>query len=101
MELKDFTGRPCSSKVSYEFFPKKKVKIDLEKASEEIKKIAKIEINSKVLLMINAFDKTISIFSNGKILVRGENDEKEARKIAEKIVSKLNESVQEKKGLFG
>ena len=66
MELKDFTGRPCSSKVSYEFFPKKKVKIDLEKASEEIKKIAKIEINSKVLLMINAFDKTISIFSNGK-----------------------------------
>jgi TATA-box binding protein (TBP) (component of TFIID and TFIIIB) len=101
MELKDFVGKPCTSKVSFEFFPKKKTKIDLAKASEELEKIASIDINSKVLLIIKIGDGTVSIFKNGKILVRGEKDETKARKIAEKVVSALKESAEEKKGLFG
>jgi TATA-box binding protein (TBP) (component of TFIID and TFIIIB) len=101
MELKDFVGKPCSAKVSYEFFPKKKTKIDLEKAKEELEKIGRIEINSKVLLIVVIDGKTISIFKNGKILVRGEKEEIKARKIAKKVCSALKESVVEKKGLFG
>lgn len=44
---------------------------------------------------------TVSIFKNGKILVRGEKDETNARNTAEKVVSVLKESAVEKKGLFG
>jgi len=101
VELKDFVGKPCTSKVSYEFFPKKKTKVDLEKASEELEKIATIDVNSKVLLIVQIGDGTVSIFKNGKILVRGEKEETKARKIAEKIVSALKESAEEKKGFFG
>lgn len=101
MELRDFVGKPCTSKVSYEFFPKKKVKVDLEKASEELSKIGTIEVNSRVLLIISIGERSVSFFKNGKILVRGENNENEARKIAEKICWALKESVSEKKGLFG
>lgn len=101
MELKDFVGKPCTSKVSYEFFPKKKIFLDLEKASEELEKISSIDVNSKVLLIIKIDDKTISVFKNGKILVRGEDNEKKARKYAEKICSVLKESVTEKRRFFG
>ena len=101
MELKDFVGKPCTSKVSFEFFPKKKTIIDLNKASSELEKKFVIEINSKVLLIVKVEDTTVSIFKNGKLLVRGEKEETNARKIAEKIVSALKESATEKKGFFG
>jgi ArsR family metal-binding transcriptional regulator len=101
MELKDFTGKPCTSKVSFEFFPKKKTIIDLAKASEELKTISTIDVNSKILLIIQIKDSTISIFKNGKILIRGEKDETKARKLAQTICETLKESVTEKKGFFG
>lgn len=101
MQLKDFTAKPCTTKVSYEFFPKDRVDINLEIASEEINSICEIEICSKVLLIGKIENRTISIFKNGKIVVRGEKDEKKARSIAEKICNKLNNSVKIKKGLFG
>jgi TATA-box binding protein (TBP) (component of TFIID and TFIIIB) len=101
MDLKDFVGKPCTSKVSFEFFPKKKVRIDLEKASEEIDGVAEVDVKSKVLLILKVGNKTVSLFKNGKILVRGEKDEKVARETAKKICSFLEESVEEKKGFFG
>ena len=100
MELKDFVGKPCTSKVSYEFFPKKKTIIDLAKASEELTKIATIDVNSRVLLIIKIDDAIVSIFKNGKILVRNEKEEVRARSIAQKICKALKESATEKKGLF-
>ncbi|MFA5763380.1 MAG: hypothetical protein WC915_01050 [archaeon] len=101
MELKDFVGKPCTSKVSFEFFPKKKTNIDLTKASEELASIATIDVNSKVLLIIQIKESTISIFKNAKILVRGEKDEMKARELAKLICETLKESVTEKKGFFG
>ncbi len=101
MELKDFVGKPCSSKTSYEFFSKKKTTIDLEKASSELEKVSKIEVNSKILLIIKVDDATVSLFKNGKLLIRGEEKEDNAKKIAQKVCSVLKESVTEKKGLFG
>ena len=101
MELKDFVGKPCTSKVSHEFFPSKKTIIDLPKAAEELEAIATIDVNSRVLLIIKINDSIISLFKNGKILIRGEKDELKARKIAQKICETLKESATEKKGFFG
>ena len=101
MELKDFTGKPCSSKVSYEFFPKKKTIIDLEKARNEITSIGEVEVASKVLLIVKVGDRTISLFKDGKILVRGEKEELKAREVAQKVCLALKTSAIEKKGLFG
>lgn len=87
MELKEFIGKPCNAKTGFEFFPKEKIELNLDKLSEKIQSISNIEINSKVLLIINIENKTASIFKNGKIVLRGEKNEKTAKKIAEKICS--------------
>ncbi|MDD3084218.1 MAG: hypothetical protein PHP82_04305 [Candidatus ainarchaeum sp.] len=86
MDLDNFVGNPCSSKTSFEFMPKQKTILDLEKIS---KKINNVEVKSKILLIIKEDDLTISIFRSGKILARGINDEKIARKIIEKILKKI------------
>ena len=93
MNLADFTGKPCRSKMAYEFLPKKKILIDLEKASKEIISVAQVEVNSKVLLMAKAEHTTISLFPSGKILVRGERDEIKAKEIAAKVLGALKESI--------
>lgn len=93
MELSDFTQKPCRSKMAYEFLPKKKVKINLEKAAEELEEAGSIEIKSKVLLMAKINSKTVSLFPSGKILVRGEREEKAAKEIAQKAVRTIKESI--------
>ncbi len=92
LELDDFTGKPCRSKSAYEFMPKKKAKIDLEKAANEISSIATIEIRSKILILAKLEDATISLFESGKLLIRNELDETKARKIAQKVLSTLKKS---------
>ena len=93
MELADFLGKPCKSKTAYEFLPKKKVKIDLEKASVELSTVGTIELRSKVLVMSHIDNAVVSLFASGKLLVRGEREEELARKIAQKAVSVLKESI--------
>jgi ArsR family metal-binding transcriptional regulator len=87
IELKDFIGKPCSNKTSFEFLPKQKTTLNLEELS---KKLENIEVNSKILLIIKDGDSTISIFKNGKILVRGIKEETKAKNIAKKILEKIN-----------
>ena len=89
MELSDYTGKPCKSKMAYEFLPKQKVNIDLRVAVEDVKQIATIEMETKVLLMVKIENCTASIFPSGKILVRGERDENKAKIIAEKLIKKI------------
>ncbi|MFA6064608.1 MAG: hypothetical protein WCW44_01240 [archaeon] len=93
MELDEFNPKPCRTKMAYEFLPKHPLSINLEKASEEIAKIATIEVKTKVLLMIKSDFCTISLFPSGKLLVRGEREEASAKEIAKKIVGALRESV--------
>ena len=89
MKLSDFTGKPCRSKLAYEFLPNKKTQLDLKKEAEALKKEHYIDVESKVLLILHVEGKTVSLFQSGKILVRGERDEKEARKVAEKVIKCL------------
>ncbi len=93
MELADFTGKPCRTKMAYEFLPNSKIEIDLEKASTELNAIANIDVKTKVLLMMKLDNLTISLFPSGKLLVRGEREEKKAKEAAEKIVKQLIESI--------
>ena len=94
MEIAEYTGKPCRTKMAYEFLPKKQVNINLEKACEEITtSTATIEVKTKVLLMLKLNCATISLFPSGKLLVRGERDEEKARELARTILSTLKESV--------
>jgi len=93
MELADFTGKPCQSKLAYEFLPKNTLQINLEKASEEVLKVATIEVKTKVLLMIKVDYCTVSLFPSGKLLVRGEREENKAKEIAKKVIGALKASV--------
>ena len=86
MKLKDFTGKPCRAKVAYEFLPNKKMQLNLNEIQEHIEKKFIIEVKSKILLIIKVEDKTVSLFASGKLLVRGEREEKKAMEIAKKIV---------------
>jgi len=93
MELADFTGKPCRTKLAYEFLPKHPMQINLEKASEEIASVAIVEVKTKVLLMIKIDFCTVSLFPSGKLLVRGEREEEKAKEIAKKVIGTLRESV--------
>ena len=86
--LDDFTGKPCNRGTAYEFFPKKATKLDMEMAVELLEKF-EIQMQSKFLILITVEGKTVSIFHSGKIMVRGEKDEKIARTIAESVLKEL------------
>ncbi|MGI6589961.1 MAG: hypothetical protein ACOX1V_04865 [Candidatus Iainarchaeum sp.] len=91
MEIADYIGKPCRTKMAYEFLPKKNLTINLEKASEELATIATIEVKTKILLMLKIDFATISLFPSGKLIVRGERDEAKAREIAKKILENIKE----------
>ncbi len=90
MEIAEYTGKPCRTKMAYEFLPKKQLNLNLEKACEELKTVATIEVKTKVLLMLKFDYATISLFPSGKLLVRGERDEEKAKEIARKILASLS-----------
>ncbi|MFA5931330.1 MAG: hypothetical protein WC821_03380 [archaeon] len=92
LDLADFTGKPCRSKMAYEFLPHKKVNINLEQASIELSKIGTVEVTTKVLLMIRVDNCTVSLFPSGKLLVRGEREEEKAKLIAKKTLGAIKES---------
>jgi len=79
--------------MAYEFLPKHKLKVNLDKACAELGETCTIEVTSKVLAIVRIDGKTVSLFPSGKLLVRGEKEENAARKIAEKVVKTLKKSV--------
>jgi hypothetical protein len=95
MELNEFVGKCCRSGSAFEFSPKKNGKIDLEKTCDALSLLdgelkCVFEVKTRVVVILKFMGLTISIFETGKILVRG-TDEKEAKKIAEKIVPSIVE----------
>ncbi|MFH1545556.1 MAG: hypothetical protein ABIE23_05755 [archaeon] len=93
MKLKDFTGKACNSRTAFEFIPKKKNKLDLSEIAEKLKeKEVFIEIETPFLLILRMGGKTLSFFKSGKILVKETPIEEDAKKIAEELMSKLEET---------
>ncbi|MFH1586504.1 MAG: hypothetical protein ABID38_01450 [Candidatus Diapherotrites archaeon] len=90
MELSDYTGKPCRSRQAYEFIPKRKHSLDLEKSAKLLKsEDVYLEVVSPYLLMLNLDGTSLSLFKSGKIIVKETKDAEKARKIAEKLVSRL------------
>jgi len=86
MKLSDFVAKPCKSRVAFEFVPKRKARLDLEKVAENLKKHdVFIEAETPFLLVLK-MGSSISLFQSGKIIVKETNVESDARKIAEKLV---------------
>jgi len=90
MELKDFVGKPCKSRMAFEFIPKKKQKLGLGKIAEVLReKEVMVEIETPFLLILKFKGKDISLFRSGKIIVKETSEEKEAKKTAEELIKKI------------
>ncbi|HZX20378.1 MAG TPA: hypothetical protein VFF13_05170 [archaeon] len=91
LELNDFTGQPCKSRVAYEFLPKKDAQLNLEQVAKKLKENeVYIEIEAPYLLMLKVNGKDVSLFKSGKIIVKSTQNKTKARKIAEKLIMKMN-----------
>ena len=90
MELDQFTGRPCKSSLAFEFLPKKKEKLDLASAAKQLRMAkVEVEVETPVLLMVKLECTDLSLFRNGKIMVKETREEAKAREKAEKLLKLL------------
>ncbi|HLC36658.1 MAG TPA: hypothetical protein VJK05_03575 [archaeon] len=91
LELSDFVGQPCKSRVAYEFIPKKKMNLNLEELSKKLEnQDVYIEISTPFLLILKLNGQNISLFSSGKMIIKELKEPKKAREIAEKLVEKIS-----------
>ncbi|MCR4369156.1 MAG: hypothetical protein NUV67_04590 [archaeon] len=90
IELSNFTGQPCKSRMAYEFLPNKEYSLNLEKTANALREQEVfIELESDYLLMLKMQGHDISLFRSGKIIVKAINDKEKARNIAQNLVKKL------------
>ncbi len=89
-ELGEFTGKPCNSRLAYEFVPKESHELDLGQVAQRLRQNGVfIEIEAPALLMLKIGGKDVSLFRSGKIIVKSTNEKHAARAIAERLVSKM------------
>ena len=91
MELSDFVGQPCRTQLAFEFFPKKKVELDLKKISQNLEKNFLVDLKTPVFLGVVVEKTSASVFKDGKILVKDTKNRLLAEKIAQKILAAINE----------
>ncbi len=90
MELKDFVVQPCKSRMAFEFLPKKKDSLEIEKICANLKRSGiEIEVETAFLLVARIEKHGISVFKSGKIIVKDCENEKDARKTAELLIHKM------------
>lgn len=91
IELGNFVGQPCKSRVAYEFIPKNELKLNLEDAAANLRENEVfVEMETPYLLMLKIGGKDVSLFKSGKIIVKNTNEKAVARKIAESLVEKIS-----------
>lgn len=91
LELSDFVGQPCNSRLAYEFVPKKSHNLNLEDVARKLRENEVfVEMETPQLLMLKIGGKGVSLFKSGKIIVKSTNEKQVARNIAEKLVSKID-----------
>jgi len=90
MQLKDFVMQPCKSRMAFEFLPKKKDSLEIEKICANLKQGGiEIEVETAFLLVCRLEKHGISVFKSGKIIVKDCESEQDARKIAELLIQKM------------
>lgn len=87
MEFKDYVGKPCKSRLAFEFIPKKHVSLDLKEIAQKLVNFGIIlDVKTSFLLIFRFKRKGISLFNKGKIIVKDTNIEEDARRTAEELV---------------
>ena len=90
MELKDFVGQPCKSRLAFEFIPRQAHSIDLNPVAQALQKkgvILETQVPFLLTFRLNGFP--VSFFRSGKIIVKNTNDPQEAKKIALDLIGLL------------
>lgn len=96
MSLEGYTVKQCRERIAYEFKPKKKQIISLSSAEEAFKSKYTIQATTPFMMIGRHKGRGFSIFSNGKILIKGVKERKEAEELAEQLVETLKKA---KKGI--
>lgn len=90
VDLRDFIVKPCSSRTGYDFFPRRQQKIDLSKASQKLReKGYNIDFETPIFFSAKVGGKSVSVFKSGKISVKDEKNEEEARIAARALIREI------------
>jgi len=91
MQLSDFVGQPCKSRLAYEFIPKKGAKLDLGNIAGKLRSSGVlVETETPFLLMLKIAGKDCTLFRTGKIIVKETKEMEKAREVAEELVKEMN-----------
>lgn len=93
LSIDSFILDSCKATPGFEFFPKKPIKIDLEKLLMKLRtKNYYIEKdNSPFLIILKTKKGTVTIFSSLKIIIRDITQEKVAKVILTDLLKTINE----------
>ncbi len=90
MELSDYVGQPCKTQLAFEFFPKKPQSLDLQKVVGLLRKSTfVVELETPIFVGVLVGKTSVSIFRNGKIMVKDITKKEAAAEIAKKIVKAI------------
>ena len=90
MELKDFIGQPCKSRLAFEFIPKKTQSLDLFPIAQSLQKngvLIETQVPFLLVFRFNGFP--VSLFRSGKIIVKQTNDPQTAKQVALELIQKM------------
>jgi ArsR family metal-binding transcriptional regulator len=95
LELDNFISKLCRGGDSFEFLPKSKVSLDLKTLSKSLSENNfTLKAETKLVLLANYAGTNISIFQDGKILVKEIKEESKAKELASLILKHINDSFQ-------
>ncbi|MEK6972811.1 MAG: hypothetical protein AABW72_02115 [archaeon] len=91
MQLDNFISKLCRGGDSFEFLPKTKVSLNLAELSKKLSENGfGIKAETKLVILVNYSGTNISIFQDGKILVKEVKEESKARELALLILARIN-----------
>lgn len=90
LELDNFIAKLCRGGSSFEFLPKTKVSLNLAELAKNLEKNNfSIKAETKLVLLVNYSGINISVFQDGKILVKEIKDESKAKELAMLILANM------------
>jgi len=86
MNLSGFVCTPCKTQLAFEFKPTARQKLVISRVAAKLRENGFIvELETPVLATFNVGGRPVSIFADGKILVKETNEKGLALRIAQKV----------------
>ncbi|GEM_PF-3334947 len=91
LSFKDFSPRACKGSAATEFVPVKPVRLDLASAAEALRCSNSLSLHSETprLLLLKHAHCSLSLFSTGRVLVKGARTEKEAKSALKALLKRI------------